>query len=278
MQQGETTPKSKGMGNLARTAGVIASFVLSMVAASLASPARANDQFPWLGERKIMGTNNLEAISQARTTAAYDFARVVARVEMISDGSGFCTGSRVAEDLFLTNFHCDLGCSDMQFTMGYEEGVDQGDRVSFKCKELVRKNESLDYSLYVVELPEAPVPEAQYPVLTLYKGPLTDGMPLLVAGHPSARPKEIDRSDECKLLTSSVTRTDSGRDTMKHMCDTEGGSSGSPVLDRERGYAIGLHWGGRTDEANFAISMRMILEDMQAHIPAGIYGKLTIAE
>lgn len=238
--------------------------------------AFGNDQFPWLGERKIMGANNLEAISHTRETPAYDFAKVVARVEMASDNSGFCTGSRVAEDLFLTNFHCDLGCADMQFTMGYEDGVEQADRMTFKCKELVHKNETLDYSLYVVEVPE--VEATHYPTLTLYKGPVSDGMPLLVAGHPSARLKEIDRSDECVLSTSEVSRTDSGRDTMKHMCDTEGGSSGSPVLDRERGYAIGLHWGGRTDEANFAISMRMILEDMQANITPEIYGKLTIAE
>jgi V8-like Glu-specific endopeptidase len=71
--------------------------------------------------------------------------------------------------------------------------------------------------------------------------------------------------------------TDSGRDTMKHMCDTEGGSSGAPLIDKERGFAVGLHWGGKPNETNYAISMRMILEDIEANC-ADTYAQLSVAE
>ena len=79
------------------------------------------------------------------------------------------------------------------------------------------------------------------------------------------------------LLSTTVITTLSGRDTMKHMCDTESGSSGAPVLDRATGHVVGLHWGGVYDEFNYMIAAGMIVDDLAAHAP-GAAARLTVAE
>jgi lysyl endopeptidase len=252
---------------------------LLCLAALAATPAAAYDlaDFPWLSERKILGVNNLEPVAAAQGTDAYDLAQAIARVEMIADGFGFCTGSRVGTDLFITNFHCDQGCDDMQFKLGYEVGVDAADQQIFKCKELIRKNEKFDYALYRVH-PTTSESEIEYPILTLSRSALSEGQRMIVASHPSGRLKEIDRSDECYISSTEVFTTESGRDTIKHMCDTEGGSSGSPVLDRDTGHFVALHWGGRTNEFNMAIPMYLILEDLENNLTPEALMDLDIAQ
>ena len=68
------------------------------------------------------------------------------------------------------------------------------------------------------------------------------------------------------------------RHNIQHQCDTQGGSSGSAVLDRSTGYVVGLHWGatGPTD-SNHAIPMTMILEHLQENVPE-VMDELTIVE
>lgn len=253
---------------------------LALAALVVAAPARAgahDDEFPWLSERKILGANNLEPVEAAKPGALYDWSLVVARVEVKNDGYGYCTGARVGANLFLTNYHCDHGCETMQFRMGYEQDVGSADRTVYACKRLLRKNETLDYALFEVTPPPSGA-ELQYPILTLWKGPLTEGTKLVVASHPSGKLKVIDRSDECVLSSTEVFRTESGRDTVKHMCDTEGGSSGAPVIDRERGFGVGIHWGGKDREFNYAVPMYLILEDIQANVTADVYLGLHVAE
>jgi lysyl endopeptidase len=227
---------------------------------------------PWLFERKILGENNLLPVGNIKGSDEYDYAGVVARVERL-DGSPFCTASRVGKNLFLTNFHCDHDCSTTQFSMGVEMGKTVNEKVTYLCKELVHKAEEFDYALYRVELaPNAA--EIEYPIMTLSAEPVELGQSIFVASHPSGRLKEIDTSDECIISDSVPILTDSGRNTIKHMCDTEGGSSGSPVIDRITGYGIALHWGGKSNSYNMAIPMALIVKDMKANLPRSTFRQL----
>jgi hypothetical protein len=250
-------------------------------AGSLAAPALADEIPAWLTERRIIGTDDLEPIEAVKTTSAYRFARIVARVET-TDGQGFCTASRLSRDLFLTNFHCYefTPCAGLRFHMGYERDLPDTEQAVFRCKDVLSKNRSLDYALYRaeqvrggdgVERGEA----AEFPTATLFGGQLSVSRGVIVASHPAARPKEIDRSSACKLTTATV-ETVSGRETIRHTCDTEGGSSGSPVLDRLTGQIVALHWGG-ADENNFAIPMSKIVARLKAELGPSDFAKLRIA-
>ena len=163
----------------------------------------------------------------------------------------------------------------------------------FRCKTVLQKNASLDYELIEVEPKDAGGDDAyaesrahpQYsaddeshqPALTLWAGPLRVGMPLLAPSYPSGRVMEIDRSDECVLSSIEPFTTESGRHTIKHMCDTEGGSSGGPLLDRKTGYVVALHWGGRDQQFNMAIPMALIVQDLEAGLDAETLARLRIA-
>lgn len=375
---------------------------------ALGTSAFADDLPSWFFDRKIIGNNDLEPIEATIGTDAYEKASIVARVETL-DGAGFCTGSRVGEDLFLTNYHCYdyKPCESIQFHMGYERDLPADKQVYFKCVEVLSKIEAYDYALYRVERVSAPsgtskvftfdniglaVPDndqngvskdfdvdldkviknikvtlkathtyagdlqvklkspegvevtlydrsggsqhnvdvtltgstalsalvgknafgtwtltakdvangdegtidslvievfyedgevvendteaVDFPIATLWAGNISVDQPLLVASHPAARLKEIDRSETCKIRTTEVEVV-SERQTITHTCDTEGGSSGSPVLDRETGDVVALHWGGTT-EYNLAIPMKLIVEHIQQNISAEQFEKLRI--
>jgi hypothetical protein len=251
-------------------------FGLSLVLVSTAASANL-DLEPWMTERRIIGENNLEPAEKAAGSPIYDTIQAVARVEVM-DGYGFCTGAQVGESLFLTNYHCDLGCETTVFRLGYENDVPAKDRTGYRCVKMLRKNELLDYALYAVEpLPEQ-VGAKMYPILPLSRSPATQSMRAVLASHPTGRTKVIDRSADCVISDPNIEHTDSGRDTMKHTCDTEGGSSGAPVIDYDRGVAVGLHWGGRGNDFNYAIPMPRIIEDLETHLDPEMFSRLHVID
>jgi V8-like Glu-specific endopeptidase len=215
---------------------------------------------------KIIGDNDLEPIKDAAGTPEYDFAQGVARMEQQIDDYGYCTAARIGESLFITNFHCARPCETVQFTMGYASDKEESQRLTLKCEKLLYKNPTLDYSLFLV----APLSEAEsltaFPVLAVWSGALQEGQRVSLPSYPAGRMLEIDHSPACVLGSVEVFHTQSGRDTIKHMCDSETGSSGAPLLDFATGAVVGLHWGGIDGEYNMAIPMPLILEDIKANV------------
>ena len=246
--------------------------------ALISTAASANlDLDPWMTERRIIGENNLEPAEKAAGSPIYDTIQAVARVEVM-EGYGFCTGAQVGDNLFLTNYHCDLGCETTVFRLGYENDVPTKDRSGYRCVKMLRKNELLDYALYAVEPLPDQVGAKVYPVLPLSRLPATQSMRAVLASHPTGRTKVVDRSADCVISDPNIEHTDSGRDTMKHTCDTEGGSSGAPVIDYDRGVAVGLHWGGRGNDFNYAIPMPRIIEDLETHLDPEMFSRLHVID
>lgn len=61
--------------------------------------------------------------------------------------------------------------------------------------------------------------------------------------------------------------------TFTHDCSTLGGNSGSAVIDVETGHAVGLHFGGRFQQANYAVKAKTLLDavtklKLQVAVPA----------
>jgi serine protease len=253
--------------------------IVAMLAGFLSPIANADELPFWVGERKIQGENNLRPIRDYKNEDIYGITRGVAIVET-SYGKGFCTGARVGKNLFLTNFHCDaaISCDKVQFRMGYETGIEKEDQQVFKCVKRLATAEEFDYVLYEVkQIGELPNTVEEYPIMTLEAAELTNEMALVIAGHPSGRRKEIDLSENCKL-TSVETQVMDKRQTLTHMCDTEGGNSGSPVLDAATGNIIAIHWGGIRAKYNLAVPMSLVLKDIESKVSSVVYSKLNIAD
>jgi S1-C subfamily serine protease len=167
-----------------------------------------------------------------------------------SNASGFkvwsCSGFLVANKpkvLFVTNDHCGGPWSaDDRWTPGVCENavIDfswDGDSVSreYSCKKVVRDQAN---DLAIIEI-AANKTEAPPNILTLRDASLNEE-PIAVIHHPASLEKQISRN--CQGMTaaaSSIGTVDLTRD-FAHRCDTEGGSSGAPVLD-ENGLVVGIH-------------------------------------
>lgn len=225
----------------------------------------------------IIAPDTLQDIEKVIGTDIYDKSRIAARVEDLA-GSGFCSGFRVGENLFMTNYHCwEVDQCEVLFHMGYEKDLPVEQQATFKCVEVLDKLESLDFALYRVEpVGEDLTVHTTWPVATLSKAELVMDMPLLIPGHPSARPKQVDISDQCKL-TRAVPYRWYDRENIQHQCDTMGGNSGSPVLNRENGHVVAIHWGatGGTG-SNHAIPMGLILDRLEAEMP-DVFAELSVS-
>lgn len=206
----------------------------------------------------VIGQNDLEDIEAVWNTVYYDMARPVARVENLSR-DGFCTGVRVGTTLMLTNYHCweAAGCR-VRFRLGFERSLGEEEQALYNCVAVVAKAHELDFALYRVR---AVYPnQIEYPVATLTKKPLVIGQELVAPGHPMLLPKQIDVSPGCRV-TRAEPYVHEGVVSMQHQCDTQGGSSGSPLMDRISGHLVALHWGAAgSTGANHGVPMDQIIQ------------------
>lgn len=156
-----------------------------------------------------------------------------------------CTGFLVSENLLLTNQHC-FDSSDVCGTafaqFGYQEGADGLSRgEDFACEEIKDSDRGLDFTL----LKLAGAPGARWGVLAWDLTAQKQGTRLYVVQHPGGRPKRV-ALDGCGVTKASAVGELAGKPTdLGHQCDTEDGSSGSPVFNRQH-FVVGLHHLGFT--------------------------------
>jgi V8-like Glu-specific endopeptidase len=157
-----------------------------------------------------------------------------------------CSGVLVADDLFLTNWHCierlsDHNAGTMQgliIDMGWD-----GDSTSqdYQVLALEHGEPSLDFAFLKV----APRGKdgAARPVALRRAAPVEEDVS--VVHHPEGQEKMISASG-CRVVKLNYPTDDAP--SLSHTCDTTGGSSGAPVFDRA-GHVMALHFCG-FNEAN----------------------------
>ena len=165
-----------------------------------------------------------------------------------------CTGFLIDEDRLLTNEHCinsTYRCRHMNVQFGFLSWSVNTDQ--FRCGAIVSKSEVYDFAL--LEIPGRP--GNIWGSLELSNSDPNDGDLLYIIQHPDGRPQELSRED-CFVVNRIVPGLEADSD-FAHECDTEGGSSGSPVIDPSSGQVKGLHhWGFDDTDPNFSILNRAV--------------------
>lgn len=181
----------------------------------------------------------------------------VARLSFQSGGSSFlCTGWLVAgsnNSTMMTNNHCfttQAEVNTVQARFNYQTttcgGSTTATTTTYAGGTFLKTNSvnSLDYTLFTLQ----GNPEATWGEYTATSKSPTVGMILNFPQHPAGVVKKIaywkDSAHTLRCDVSTINQTYGGSAAgtqMGYSCDTEGGSSGSPVIDAGTGRVIGIH-------------------------------------
>ena len=185
--------------------------------------------------------------------------RPVNRMLFTSGGSQFvCTGWLVngsQANTMLTNNHCiqtQAEASSLQARFNYQKTTCKGRTdaaaTNFQGGTLLRTDALLDYTIMTLQ----GNPEATWGELTATTKNVPTGTQIWFIQHPGGAQKEIGfwedkrKTTRCKVDRINQTYVDTATNSqMAYGCDSEGGSSGSPIIEAATGRVIGLHhYGG----------------------------------
>jgi V8-like Glu-specific endopeptidase len=191
---------------------------------------------------------------------AYGASRSVARI--IVEGESFCTAWIAGPDRLLTNNHCfetSADARDTEVQFGYECVRCAGGRTRTPLKvsgaRVLATDYKLDFTLFTVADPAL---IAHLPALPLSAEPVRLHEKIFIPEHPGGLPLRIASESTAepggygsRCLVGDERRRGRGIGTdFAYLCDTEGGSSGSPVVSRDTGRVVGLHhFGGCPNQA-----------------------------
>jgi V8-like Glu-specific endopeptidase len=201
----------------------------------------------------ICGTDGKEDVACHSTVNT----RPVARLSFQSGGSSFlCTGWLVAgsnSSTMMTNNHCfttQTEVNTVQARFNFQTttcgGTTNATTTTYAGGTFLKTNSvnSLDYTLFTLQ----GNPEATWGEYTATSKSPTVGLVLNFPQHPAGVVKKIafwkDSAHTLRCDVSTINQTYGGSAAgtqMGYSCDTEGGSSGSPVLDAGTGRVIGIH-------------------------------------
>lgn len=186
-----------------------------------------------------------------------DRTRPVARLLMA--GSSLCTGWRVGPDnRMFTNNHCFADQSTLTNTevwFNYQNSSCGGSTLAPVTKvtggTLLKTDSTLDYTLFTINN-FANVASFGYLGLEVRDPVLNET--IYIAQHGGGKPKQLaltsdqDGGGNCKINNANANGNGTGTD-VAYYCDTEGGSSGSPVIAGSSNKALALHhFGGCTNQ------------------------------
>lgn len=198
--------------------------------------------------------------------------KAVARLRFISDDDGkqyYCTGFLVSPSLLLTNNHCIRSDSEMRSALAdFDFRRDGVPPKTVRFRELLVTNGALDYTLLRLHTPFA-VSERE-PLPWDITSPASESRALLIIQHPAGEIQQLSILD-CRVRGAQVNGVTPTLTDFGHLCDTLGGSSGSPVQDITSKKVIGLHHLGFLPNAprliNQAVHIKLVFEHIRLARP-----------
>jgi len=179
---------------------------------------------------------------------AYTRSRAIAR--LLINGTELCTAWRVGpKNRLLTNNHClstTAGAFETEVWFNYQcascGGHDAYQPTKVWGSKVLATDHVYDYTLFSVGN-FAGVRKFGYLVLDTARP--VKGQELYIPQHPAGQPTRIagsrgERAGTCAVASNSYTGY-AARSDVSYYCDTEGGSSGSPVLSRRTNRVVAMH-------------------------------------
>jgi V8-like Glu-specific endopeptidase len=232
----------------------------------------------------VCGTDGREDIACHSDTNVAQ--KPIARLLFVSGGSQFlCTGWLAAgsnNSTLVTNNHCfstQTEVNSLQAKFNFQRtscnGSTNAAAADFAGGTFLRTNTigrrgkkgGLDYTICTLQ----GNPEATWGELTPTTKAVAVGDKIWFIQHPGGREKEIGYYEDanhtvlCKVDTTNQTYSNSAQGSqIGYGCDSEGGSSGSPIVDAVTGRVIALHhFGGVTSSPclNSGTSMKTVCAD-----------------
>lgn len=213
---------------------------------------------------------------QSSQPTAYSKSRAVAR--LLINGSGACTGWLVgSEGHVMTNEHCIGTATDAantNFEFMAEGGACTTDCASWGAcpgtvvatsSTAVKINATYDYAL--VKLPTNPT--GTYGYLQMRSSGATLNERIYIPQHPAHWGKKIAMTAggaNAKIDSLSAAACSGGTSDLGYAADTQGGSSGSPVIAYSDNLVVGLHHCGSCP--NRAVPIQSVISNLGTSVPA----------
>jgi Trypsin-like peptidase domain/Bacterial SH3 domain len=188
-------------------------------------------------------TDRFEPINRLRGDDPFRLlGRAVGRLDMReANGTSVCTATLIDRDKIITNAHCIPGKGGVdaaQFVLGYLDSSETGAERFKVDLDIVESNRTLDYTILRV----AGEPGAKYGFAKRQFREAKEAESLFMIHHPGGQPQRLTRAF-CRALPGVAITGNS----VRHQCDTLGGSSGSLIFAQTDGAIVGLHHSGGLD-------------------------------
>ncbi|MFD9705001.1 trypsin-like serine peptidase [Lentzea sp. NPDC059081] len=198
--------------------------------------------------KSICGTNDYKDAVCYQSSNPTEFGKTASVAKLLRNGSSLCTAWRVGpNNRMLTNNHCFTSVSGIEVWFNYQcptcGGTASATVTKVLASQVLKTDAPLDYTLFSVNNFAA---ISSFGYLELDARVPDVGEEMYVIGHPAGKLKKLSLRDTqngsgyCIVRAVRVAGNVSQSD-ISYMCDTEGGSSGSPVLSRRTHKVIGLH-------------------------------------
>lgn len=229
----------------------------------------------------LCGPEDFQDMECYKDTYPVEYQRARAVVRLIKNGSAHCTGWLAScENHIVTNEHCvssqsELNTIEFQFEFKRPACNSGTPTVALQLQggTLLEVDGPLDYALIMPAL-AGNDPQSMYGFLKWDVRTPNLEEKMYVPGHPSGDPKRLsvtsthpqDQSGRCEVFSlDEPSCQGGGPPEVGYYCDTEGGSSGSPVLSAVSHEVIALHHCANCPNRGVAI------EDVYADIQASAH-------
>ncbi|MGP3590262.1 trypsin-like serine peptidase [Vagococcus sp. WN89Y] len=248
-------------------------------------------QYNYLEEnqsRAIQGTSQMYPVACFKETEPEFFARSHAVSHITTNGLG--TGWNISGGPYVvTNIHVAGGVGNKNHTLKYNYEKpncdDTGSITSLKIQSesvvLAGGTSQADYNDYAVyKVDELAYEEAGirqiFGTLTLQPKRAAKNTPVYIPQHPRGNPKKMadtrDDGKACNLRADNISNIET------YNCDTQSGSSGSPVLNQNNNQVVALHFSG-TSNYNEGISSPYLYSKIKSLLPdSNVADTATIGE